>query len=793
MEEKKSSTVNMIEKLMQMLPSLSETEAEAARFQIERLRDANPFLSGAEAKPATILECWESRGTSRMEILASVLKKEKDLLRGYNIIMQAESSTAIKERIEYTQRKIYFVQSELTKIRRMADDAGVKCRVFESDKSILERRNDSAPENSKKRTGKAYLTFTNLNNKNPLYKNVAVHVYVEDVLFAKLTEADIANCKAMELQFNQAQKIDILLISDSDVVIGWLYFPIEDLVVAEDKGERAFYYSFSDTSTLSLSFGQCVLESHGLQRGNVDLITQRAFGHVMRLIDDKEYYYCGVCSNNSKVDPVYYRCDNCKFTCHLGCARKIFFLCVEYLRVREEEEEKNKVEEQINQIRIERLKMIVAAIDIREKPETGTETADRTQHPEKFDVETAGTDPADRPPTKKYSIEHSLNKTKILGMSWCSHCGERLSILALGLMCSACEHVYHIECRPMIFCSCGITDELRTELVAYHPAPKKKEDTSGITLDEFEMVSLIGRGTFGKVFLCRWKDQTVALKSIKKKTAIDKNCGEYMEIERRALEIAKASKNPYLLEILGSFQTSTHVFFATEFAAGGDLYFQTQSREIPPEEIQMILAQILLGVESLHSNNIIYRDLKLDNIYFTSNGRIKIGDFGLVSIGAQHGVAHTFCGTLAYVAPEVIKGKYTKVVDWWGLGVIAYELVMHKAPFHGETKSLLQAAIKSEVPEDLDQLNESTRSLIEGLLDKNPKTRLGAESSQQIKEHPYFAGINWSQLKTQPPPAQWTPSDKIEDNFDLLLTREPPAISPAAEVTEDQDVYFQNF
>lgn len=787
MPEKSKTRIEMIEKLQALLPTLSHDEKEIARYKMEQLCEENPFFHEESRAPRTLLECWEYQGPSRIGPLEDHLRIEKDLLAGYKVIQRAEDTSETRTRIEYAQRKIYFIRSEINKIKRFIRDAGVKVHMVGSENSIVIRKKDKPVS---KRSGTAKMTIVSLENKNPAYKNLSLSIYVDDAHILGLSPNDLSQKKHIVISFYHAQHIELLIESNNGVVVGWILLSIEDLTEIESWGTRTLYYSIEDTSTIKISFGECILEKKELCRTKVTLITKRAFGHIMRYIEDMKYYCCGVCHNLKRTDSPFYRCDACRFICHLECMRLIFFQCIEYLKQQEEEEKKREVEEKIAKLREERLKMIVAAIDIREKPESTEEAAYRTQKPEKIG-QAYEEEEEELQATKRYSVEHTFEKKKILSISWCNHCGEKLPILSVAVECEVCKNQYHLDCRKLLFKSCGITEELLKGLVQCVPKKSIKKEQK-ISLDEFNIISVIGKGTFGKVFMCTWKGEKVALKCINKKNVIEKNEEEFIEIERKCLEIAKGSKNPFLIEMLGCFQTNGYVFFVMELAAGGDLYYHRKKREISPEEIKMILAQVLLGLDSLHSNNIIYRDLKLENILFTDKGYIKIADYGLCSIGARNGVAHTVCGTLDFIAPEVIDGEYTQTADWWSFGVVAYELVMNKAPFPGDTDRAIREAIRNDPPEDIDKIEGNIRGLIEGLLTKSPKKRLGAISSQQIKQHPYFESINWSKLKKQIMLPIWS-SEQEEVGFDPMLANENPILTPVEELSPEQDTYFQGF
>jgi len=790
MSQKKPSNIRMIEKLAEIAPNLTGEEAEAARYQIERLREKNPFISVEEKNPETVLECWEARDTSRTKILTEQAEIEKNLLQGYKVILKAEESEDLKTRINRTQRKIFFMQKELEAIKRFIEDASNESPQCKGVNAPQVKPKKEGAETREKRTGKANLTITNLEERNPLHRNPIISIYVDEDLAVKIKKEEIGESKPVFISFERAYKIEILIETEENIVIGWVYFPVTDLVEVQDKGTRTLYYSISDISTVSISFGECVLEKKRLARKQVVILTRREAGHNMRKLESLSYHYCGVCCGQSpnEAESEYYRCDWCKFTCHIGCIRKIFFECVEYTKRREEEEERGRLEQKLVEMRNERMKMIIAAVDVREKPEEETKNSKRSENPQ--EMESLQEQP--QVPVKRYRVAHVLEKKKTLGVSWCHHCGERIGVFVQALECSVCDNMYHMGCKGVVFKSCGITQELLESLVTYEPKTKKGKDEE-ISIKEFDLVSVIGRGTFGKVFLARWKGKLVALKAIKKEDVLEKNSVTLLETERKCLEIAKSSKNPFLIEMKGYFQSGSYVFFAQEFVPGGDLYQHAGKKTFGAEDMKIILAEVILAVEFLHKNNIIYRDLKLENILLDKDGHVKLADFGLCSIGAKNGVARTFCGSITSVAPEVIDGKYTKSVDWWGVGVAAYELVTGKTPFQGETAKRICESIQNDEPEEMEKIPADLRGLVQGLLEKDPEERLGKKSAQEIKEHEYFKGLDWGRVFAKSFKMQWKPDPENMKNFDSSFMKEKPVLSPALIPDDSQKSQFQNF
>lgn len=797
MPEKMPNTVNIIKKLTELLPKLSETEAEAARYQIEQLKNKNPFLAGKDRNPQTVLECWEARDTSRVRVIKERIDQEKNLLEGYKVILRENTTNLLLERVDKAQRIIYFLDKELSTIKRFLSDAFSNKN---GTASLLLDSEDKKPENISRYSGSTHLSIVGIVSKNPLHRNTSIKIYTDDIFIGKIDSKQIEESKSISIEFSEIHRLEFMIITEEDVVAGLIYFPIQDLVDVEDLGVKSFFYNISDDSTLSISFGKCMLNSPGISRSSLhSIMTKKSAEHLLRKLESISLCRCGVCGNaNSKSNQdEFYRCDWCKFTCHTHCTYLIFFECAEYKKRKEAEAQKKELEKKLDEMKRDRLNIIIAAIDIREKAREIEESADRIQnsHIKAHNTDSASEsdEEAAPAPTKRYSVEHALTKEKMLGASWCCHCGEKIGILAIALWCSTCSNTYHTSCRNMIFKSCGITGELLEGLTTYIPKHHKKRTTE-ISVSEFEFISLLCSEGLGKAYLCTWRDKTVALKALKKKDILEQSTEDLIYSERSCLEIATASKNPFLVNMYGCFQNSTHIFFILEFLQGGDLYFHLHTREISEPEIKMILAGIVIGLEWLHSENIIYRDLRLENVMFAENGYIKLINFGLCSLGANNGVAHTLCGSISNIAPELIDEHYTKAVDWWALGVVAYQLMLKSVPFMGSSIKQVKDAIQNDPPENLELIAEPARSFISGLLQKDMENRLGTASIHDIKNHEYFAEMDWDKMKAQELPVHWKPDPANKCiNFDPAMTEKDCHLSPAEEADKLMNSHFQDF
>ncbi|KAI7821188.1 kinase-like domain-containing protein [Gamsiella multidivaricata] len=341
-----------------------------------------------------------------------------------------------------------------------------------------------------------------------------------------------------------------------------------------------------------------------------------------------------------------------------------------------------------------------------------------------------------------------------------------------------------------------------------------------LSTEDFEILRVLGVGSFGKVYQVRKKDtgRIYAMKVLVKKQVIEQKQVEHTIAERNVL--IQALQSPFIVGLKFSFQTPTKLYLVQDFMNGGELFFHMQNEGTFSEpRARFYTAELVLALEHLHSRNVVYRDLKPENILLSSQGHIVLVDFGLCKQNVTEDErTHTFCGTTEYLAPEIIKGTgYGKAVDWWSLGVLLYEMLVGTSPFaDGRTegthhKILHQPvifpkrsgfpAIKRTSPKGIGQVSEpemafpgstgmisqNAQDLIQGLLNKNPKTRLGsgpngAEAVATIKAHPFFQGIDWKRLQTRdvtPPfqPRVGITGDLDVSNFDAHFTDQTATLS----------------
>ncbi|XP_019127942.1 serine/threonine-protein kinase N2 isoform X2 [Larimichthys crocea] len=324
-------------------------------------------------------------------------------------------------------------------------------------------------------------------------------------------------------------------------------------------------------------------------------------------------------------------------------------------------------------------------------------------------------------------------------------------------------------------------------------------------MEDYKCISVLGRGHFGKVLLAEFKEtgNLYAIKALKKKDIVTRDEVDSLMSEKRIFEMINASRHPFLVNLHGCFQTNDHVCFVMEYLPGGDLMIHIHNNVFTEAQTRFYSACVVLGLEFLHLNKIIYRDLKLDNLLMDADGFVKITDFGLCKEGMGHGDrTSTFCGTPEFLAPEVLTDdNYTRAVDWWGMGVLIFEMLVGESPFPGEDEEEVFDSIVNDDVQYPGSLPPGAVSIIQKLLKKNPLKRLGAgeRDANEVKGEKFFETIDWEALlakKVKPP---FLPSIKESmdvSNFDSEFTRLQPILSPPSKpfsLSAEQQEAFADF
>ena len=292
------------------------------------------------------------------------------------------------------------------------------------------------------------------------------------------------------------------------------------------------------------------------------------------------------------------------------------------------------------------------------------------------------------------------------------------------------------------------------------------------SIREYESLSIIGRGAFGEVHVCREKKtgNIYAIKKIKKELLIEKNQLIHTRNEQYFMSNVKSE---WIVDLKASFQEGGYLFLVMEYCPGGDLMNLLIEKDILTEkEAKFYLAELILAIESIHKLDCIHRDIKPDNILIDSDGHIKLSDFGLLKISEKifeqntnknnnrytHNKNYSCVGTAFYVAPEVLKKTgYGPEIDWWSAGVIFYEMLVGYAPFYSkETKEVCYKVMNwekyFEIPKKIKmKMSDEAQDLIYKLI-SNKNNRLGKNGAEEIKKHPFFSDINWDNVRNMKAP-----------------------------------------
>ncbi|KAI0845187.1 Pkinase-domain-containing protein [Daldinia vernicosa] len=293
--------------------------------------------------------------------------------------------------------------------------------------------------------------------------------------------------------------------------------------------------------------------------------------------------------------------------------------------------------------------------------------------------------------------------------------------------------------------------------------PSEARVTKGkYSLTDFDLLRTLGTGSFGRVHLVQSKhnQRFYAIKVLKKAQVVKMKQVEHTNDERRMLAEVK---HPFLITLWGTFQDPKNLYMVMDFVEGGELFsLLRKSGRFPNPVAKFYAAEVTLALEYLHSRNIIYRDLKPENLLLDRHGHLKITDFGFAKRVPDK--TWTLCGTPDYLAPEVVSNKgYNKSVDWWSLGILIYEMLCGYTPFwdSGSPMKIYENILRGKVKYPA-YVHPDAQNLLELLITPDLTKRLGNlyGGSQDVKTHPWFAEVTWDRLSRKDIDAPYTPPVK---------------------------------
>ncbi|XP_074010140.1 cGMP-dependent protein kinase 1-like [Numenius arquata] len=354
------------------------------------------------------------------------------------------------------------------------------------------------------------------------------------------------------------------------------------------------------------------------------------------------------------------------------------------------------------------------------------------------------------------------------------HFGE-LSLMTNSPRTASCQAQGHVTCITMAkedfleispFCPQQLQEQDMTETegsgpeelgrgwgspsLRHPPGPARLEDLVAVRYEEGQRRGqrvVLGTGGFGRVELVRCQERLFALKRIRKDRVVRTRQQEHVRTERRVLA---GNRSPFVVGFFGTFRDGQHVYLLLEFCQGGELW--TKLREVRCFEEPLAVfccACVVEALEYLHGRGVVYRDLKPENLMLDRRGYVKLVDFGFAKELGRGEKSYSFCGTPEYLAPEMLRQEgHDFAVDFWMLGILAFELLVGRPPFHSADPQQIYSRILDGVFSFPAFLGEAACSLISKLCRRRPGQRLGNTASgiRGIKKHRWFGALKWRKL-----------------------------------------------
>eukprot|EP00158_Paraphelidium_tribonemae_P008815 Partr_v1_DN28692_c0_g1_i1_m49927 putative protein kinase c len=727
---------------------------------------------------------------SKIEVETRVKAGAEKLLAGFDsrpvdTLSQAErkSRDDLAEKLKESSGRMTLLKTTLQRYQAMHVEG-------------LAEDEDFSEQSSRKISGLLKVTIVAARNfvgKKSTKNEAYVIIKVDNVTQARTkTKKSVWN-EVFGIFLDKAVEIEFSVYDASDALIALQFFKLADLQeevdfinqtaeVPADGVENVWDMDPAGQIQLKFRFSNKGDKSGAITR-NV-AVKKRKF-HVVnghRFMSQKFYGFmkCALCQDTI-ITGTGYQCDSCRFLCHKKCCSQVVTKCI--TKVADAEE-----------INLQQSQII------------------------------------------KHNVAHRFAANAVLVPTWCAHCGFMLSIgpKKSSFKCNECSLTCHNDCRVYIPNLCGMSLIMANQLMAQSMEIEKKrkaalkergvttEDikrsrdstdalnklmsipaTRHVCLEDFHLLAVLGKGNFGKVMLAEEKasKNLFAIKVLKKDFILTNDEIESTRSEKRVFVTINKERHPFLVGLHSCFQTDTRIYFVMDYINGGDLMLHIQRQQFSEKRAKFYACEVLLALEYFHKNDIVYRDLKLDNILLTLDGHIKIADYGLCKENMGFGgTTNTFCGTPEFMAPEILlEQDYSRAVDWWAFGVLIYEMLLGQAPFKGQDEDeIFRAIIEDDVLYPVNMSKEAV-SIMQALLNKDPVQRLGGSETDalEIKKHSYFDGISWDDVyhKNIPPPyVPQVAHDRDVSNFDSEFTREIPVLTPVEGILQESDqLEFKGF
>ncbi|XP_003794706.1 protein kinase C iota type [Otolemur garnettii] len=429
---------------------------------------------------------------------------------------------------------------------------------------------------------------------------------------------------------------------------------------------------------------------------------------------------------------------------------------------------------------------------------------------------------------------HTFQAKRFNRRAHCAICTDRIWGLGRqGYKCTNCKLLVHKKCHKLVTAECGrhalpaeplmpvdqpsVHPDHTQTVIPYNPSSHESLDqvgeekeamntresgkaSSSLGLQDFDLLRVIGRGSYAKVLLVRLKktDRIYAMKVVKKELVNDDEDIDWVQTEKHVFE--QASNHPFLVGLHSCFQTESRLFFVIEYVNGGDLMFHMQrQRKLPEEHARWVFIHCVL-VSGIY---IIYKKVNLKQVLVLFHGFLSLLSlffFFLLKEGLRPGdTTSTFCGTPNYIAPEILRGEdYGFSVDWWALGVLMFEMMAGRSPFDivgssdnpdQNTEDYLFQVILEKQIRIPRSLSVKAASVLKSFLNKDPKERLGCHPQTgfaDIQGHPFFRNVDWDMMEQKQVVPPFKPNISGEfglDNFDSQFTNEPVQLTP-----DDDDI-----